>query len=51
MVIESFVEYSRLGWHFCSLSIYMMSFQDLLGFRGSLEIYGKVLIGMFFYVT
>ena len=32
MVTKSFVGYSSLGWHFCSLKIYITSAQDLLAF-------------------
>ena len=32
MVIESFVGYSSLGWHLCSLNVCMISAQDLLAF-------------------
>ena len=32
MVIESFAGYSSLGWHLCSLRVYMTSAQDLLAF-------------------
>ena len=37
MVIESFAEYSSLGWHLCFLKICMMSAQDLLAFIVSSE--------------
>ena len=32
MVIESFVGFSSLGWHLCSLRVCMSSAQDLLAF-------------------
>ena len=37
MVIKSFAGYSSLGWHLCSLRVCMMSAQDLLTFRVSVE--------------
>jgi hypothetical protein len=36
MLIESFAEYSSLGWHLCSLRLCMTSFQDLLWLLDSL---------------
>jgi hypothetical protein len=32
MVIESFAGYSILGWHLCSLGVYITSVQGLLVF-------------------
>ena len=32
MVIESLAGYSSLGWHLCSLRVYITSVQDLLAF-------------------
>ena len=32
MVIECFAGYSSLGWHLCSLRVYLTSSQDLLAF-------------------
>ena len=46
MVIESLAGYSRLGWHLCSLSVCITSFQDLLAFIVSGEICGVILIGL-----
>jgi hypothetical protein len=50
MVIESVAGYSRLGWHLCSLRVYMMSAQDLLAFIISGEKSGVILIGLPLYV-
>jgi hypothetical protein len=47
MVIESFVGYSSLGWHLCSLRVCMTSVQDHLAFIVS----GVILIGLPLYVT
>ena len=51
MVIESFVGYSSLGWHLCSLRVCMTSVQDLLAFIVSAEKSGVILIGLSSYVT
>jgi hypothetical protein len=51
MVIESFVGYSSLGWHLCSLRVCMMSSQDLLAFIVSSEKSDVILIGLPLYVT
>jgi hypothetical protein len=51
MVIESFVGYSSLDWHLCSIKVCMTSFQDLLVFRVSVEKSGLTLIGLLLYVT
>ena len=51
MVIDSFVEYSSLGWHLCSLRVCMTSAQDLLAFIVSGEKSGVILIGLPLYVT
>ena len=51
MVIESFAGYSSLGWHLCSLSVYITSLQDLLAFIVSGEKSGVILIGLPLYVT
>ena len=51
MVIESFAEYSSLGWHLCSLRICITSAQDLLAFIVSGEKSGVILIGLPLYVT
>jgi hypothetical protein len=45
MVIESFVGYSSMGWHLCSLRVFMPSAQDLLDFIVCDEKSGVVLIG------
>jgi hypothetical protein len=50
MVIESFAGYNSLGWHLCSLSIYIISVQDLLAFIVSGEKSGVILIGLPLYV-
>ena len=46
IIIESFNEYSSLGWHLCSLSVYITSAQDLLPFIVSSEKSGVILIGL-----
>ena len=51
MVIESFVGYSSLGWHLCSLRVCMRSAQDILSFIVSGEKSGVILIGLSLYVT
>ena len=51
MVIESFVRYSSLGWHLCSLRVCITSVQDLLAFIVSGEKSGVILIGLPLYVT
>ena len=48
MVIESFVGYSSLGWHLCSLRVCMTSAQDLLTFLVSGENFGVILIGLLY---
>ena len=51
MVLESFVMYSSVGWHLCSLSFCITSAQDLLAFIVSGEKSGVILIGLSLYVT
>ena len=51
MVIESFVGYSSLGWHFHSTRVCMTSTQDLLAFIVSGEKSDVILIGLPLYVT
>jgi hypothetical protein len=51
MVIESFAEYSSLGWHLCSLRVCMPSAQEFLDFRISGEKSGVILIGLPLYVS
>jgi hypothetical protein len=51
MVIESFVGYSSLGWHLCSLWVCITSVQNLLVLIVSHEKSGVILIGLPFYVT
>jgi hypothetical protein len=52
IVIESFVGYSSLGWHLCSLRGCMRPAQDLLAFIVSGEKSGIILIGYLpLYVT
>ena len=46
MVIENFAVYSSLGWHLCSLSVCITSFQALLAFIVSGEKSGVILIGL-----
>jgi hypothetical protein len=48
MVIESIV---ALGWHLCSLRVYMTSAQNILDFIVSDKISGVTLIGVPLYVT
>ena len=50
MVIESFVGYSSLDWHLCSLKVCMASAQDLLAFIISGEKSSILLIGLPVYV-
>jgi hypothetical protein len=51
MVIESFAGYSSLGWHLCSLRVYMISAQYLLAFIVSGEKFGVILIALPLYIT
>jgi hypothetical protein len=51
MVFESFVGYRSLGWHLCSLRVYMTSAQYLLAFIVSDEKSGVILTGLLLYVT
>jgi hypothetical protein len=51
MAIESFVEYSSLDWHICSLRVCMTSAQVLPAFIVSGEKSGVILIGLPVYVT
>ena len=51
MIIESLAGYCSLGWHLCSLSICIISVQDLLSFIVSGEKSGVILIGLPLYVT
>jgi hypothetical protein len=51
IVIESFAGYSILGWHLCSLRVYITSVQVLLAFIVSGEYSGVILIGLPLYVT
>ena len=51
MVIESFAEYSSLGWHLCSLRVCITSVQDLLAFIVSGEMSGVIQVGLPLYVT
>jgi hypothetical protein len=51
MLIEILAGYSSLGWHLCSLSVSITSFQDLLAFIVSGEKSGVILIGLPLYVT
>ena len=48
MVIESLATYSSLGWHLCSLSVYITSVHALLAFIDSGEKYGVILIGLLY---
>ena len=48
-VIESFAGYSSLGWHLCSLRVYIISAQNLLAFIISGEKSGIILIGLSLY--
>ena len=49
-VIDSFAGYSSLGWHLCSLRVYITSVQNLLAFIVSGEKSGVFLTGLPFYV-
>ena len=51
MVIESLAGYSSLGWHLCSLSVFIPSVQDFLAFIVSCEKSGVILIGLSYNVT
>ena len=51
MVTESLAGYSSLGWHLCSLRLYMTSAQDIMAFIVSGEKSGVILIGLPLYVT
>jgi hypothetical protein len=51
MVIENFAGYSSLGWHLCSLRVYITSVQDHLAFIASGEKSGVILISLPLYVT
>ena len=51
IVYESFVGYSSLGWHLCSLRVCITFVQDLLAFIVSGEKSGVILIGLPLYVT
>ena len=46
MVIESFVGYSSLGWHLCSLRVCVTAAQDLLAFIVFGEKSGVILISL-----
>ena len=48
MLNENFAAYSRLGWHVCSLRVYMTYDLALLAFSVSVDV---ILIGPSFYVT
>ena len=50
-VIESLAGYSNLGWHLCSLSVCIISLQDLLAFIVSGEKSAVILIGLPLYVS
>ena len=51
IVNESSAGCSSLGWHLCSLRVYITSVQDLLAFIVSGEKSGVILIGLPSYVT
>ena len=51
MVIDNFPGYSSLGWHLCSLRVFITSVQDLLAFIVSGVKSGVILIGLPLYVT
>ena len=51
MVIESLAGYNSLGWHLCSLRVFMTSAQDFLAFIVSGEKSDVILIGLPLYVT
>ena len=51
MVIESYAGYSSLGWHLCSLRVFMTSAKDLLAFIVSGKKSGVILISLPLYVA
>jgi hypothetical protein len=51
VLFESFAGYSSLGWHLCSLRVFITSVQDLLAFRVSGEKSGVSLIRLPLYVS
>jgi hypothetical protein len=51
MIIENFSGYSSLGWHLCSLWVYITSAQQFLAFIVSSEKSGIILICLSLYVT
>jgi hypothetical protein len=51
MVIESLAGYSSLGWHLCSLRVYITSVQALLAFVVSGEKSSVIAIGLPLYIT
>jgi hypothetical protein len=51
MVIKGFSECISLGWHLCSLRVYMTSVQDLVAFIDSDKKSGAILIDLPLYVT
>jgi hypothetical protein len=50
-LIKSFVGYSSLCWHLCSLRVGMTCDQVLLDFNVSVEKSGVILTGLLLYVT
>ena len=51
LVIESFVGYSGLGWHFCSLRVSITSSQNLQAFIVSGKKSGLIQVALPLYVT
>ena len=51
MVVESLAGYNSLGWHLCSLSVYITSDHDLLALIISGEKSRVIMIGLPLYVT
>ena len=50
-VIENVAGYSSLGWHLCSLRVFITSVQDLVAFILSGKKSGVILIGLLLYDT
>jgi hypothetical protein len=48
MLVESFARYSNLGWHFCSLRVFMTSAHALLAFSVSVKKSAIILIGLLY---
>lgn len=51
MVIEGFAGYSNLGWHLCSVSVYIMCIRYLLALRITIDNLGVILMCLPSYVS